>query len=90
MFLWKSSSHKIFHHVIKLSKLSLIDRFQFLSSSLDGLVRNLYQDGFKYLIQEFDNNILDLLKQKGFYLDECMNDSEKFFKKLSCKAKFYS
>ena len=71
-------------------KLSLIDRFQFLSSSLDGLVRNLYQDGFKYLIQEFDNNILDLLKKKGFYLDECMNDSEKFFKKLSCKAKFYS
>ena len=53
-------------------------------------MRNLYQDGFKYLIQEFDNNILDLLKQKGFYLDECMNDSEKFFKKLSCKAKFYS
>ena len=90
MFLWKSSSHKIFHHVIKLSKLSLIDRFQFLSSSLDGLVRNLYQDSFKYLIQEFDNNILDLLKKKGFYLDECMNDSEKFFKKLSCKAKFYS
>ena len=90
MFLWKSSSHKIFYHVIKLSKLSLIDRFQFLSSSLDGLVRNLYQDGFKYLIQEFDNNILDLLKKKGFYLDECMNDSEKFFKKLSCKAKFYS
>ena len=78
MFLWKSSSHKIFHHVIKLSKLSLIDRFQFLSSSLDGLVKNLYQDGFKHLIQEFDNNILDLLKQKGFYLDEYMNDFEKF------------
>ena len=59
-------------------KLSLIDRFQFLSSSLDGLVKNLYRDGFKHLIQEFDNNILDLLKQKGFYLDEYMNDFEKF------------
>ena len=88
MFLWKSSSHKIFHHVIKLSKLSLIDRFQFLSSSLDGLVRNLYQDGFKYLIQEFDNNILDLLKKKDFILMNAWTILKSFLKNYLAKQSF--
>ena len=49
------------------NKLSFIVSFQFLSSSLDGLVKNLSKDNFKYLSQEFDNKILDLIKQKGFY-----------------------
>ena len=43
------------------SKLSFIDRFQFLSSSLDSLVKNSTKDGFKYLSKEFDNNVLDLV-----------------------------
>ena len=46
------------------NKLGFIDSFQFLSSSLDSLVKNLNKDGFKYLSQEFDNNRLDLVKQK--------------------------
>ena len=46
------------------NKLSFIDSFQFLSSSLDSLVKTLSKDDFKYLSQEFDNNILDLVKQK--------------------------
>ena len=45
--------------------LSLIDSFKFLSFSLDNLVKNLGKDDFKYLSQEFDSNILDLVKQKG-------------------------
>ena len=45
------------------NKLSFIDSFQFLSSSLDSLVKNLDKDNFKYLSQEFDNNVLDLVKQ---------------------------
>ena len=57
------------------NKLSYIDRFQFLSSSLDSLVKNFDKDDFKYLSQEFDNNVLDLFKQKGFYLYEFMPDS---------------
>ena len=44
------------------NKLSFIDSFQFLSSSLDSLVKNLGKDNFKYLSQEFDNNVLDLAK----------------------------
>ena len=39
------------------NKLSFIDSFQFLSSSLHSLVKNLNKDDFKYLSQEFDNSI---------------------------------
>ena len=49
------------------NKFSFIDSFQFLSSPLDTLVKILGKDDFKYLSQEFDNNVLDLVKQKGFY-----------------------
>ena len=72
------------------NKLSFIDSFQFLSSSLDSLVKNLAKDDFKYLSQEFDNNILDLVKQKRFYPYEYMSDFEKFKEELQIKEKFYS
>ena len=49
------------------NKLTFIDNSQFLSFSLDSLVKNLNKDDFNYLSQEFDNNVLDLVKQKGFY-----------------------
>ena len=50
------------------NKLSFIDSFQFLSSSLDSLVKNLNQDDFRYLSQEYDNNVLDLVNKKDFIL----------------------
>ena len=43
-------------------KSRFIDSFQFLGSSLDNLVKNLSKDDFKYLSQEFDNKVLDLVK----------------------------
>ena len=55
------------------SKLSFID-----SSSLDNIAKNLDKDDFKYISQEFDNNVLDLIKQKEFYPYACMSDFEKF------------
>ena len=67
------------------NKLSFIDSFQFLSYSLDSLVKNLVNDDFKYLSQEFDNNVLDQVKQKGFYPYEYMNYFEKFKEQLPCK-----
>ena len=56
------------------NKLSFIDSFQFLSCSLDSLVTNLSKNDFKYFSQEFHNNILDLVKQKGFYSYGNMSD----------------
>ena len=44
-------------------KLGFIDSFPVLSSLLDSLVKNLNKDDFKYLNQQFDHNILDLLDQ---------------------------
>ena len=72
------------------NNLSFIDSFQFLSSSLDSLVKNLAKYDFKYLSQEIDNNVLDLVKQKGFYPYEYMSDFEKFKEQLPSKEKFYS
>ena len=71
-------------------RLTFIDNFQFLSSSLNSLVKNLSKNDFKYLSQEFHNNVLDLVKQKGFYPYEYTNDFEKFKEELPSKEKFYS
>ena len=71
------------------NKISFIDSFQFLSSSLDSLVRNFNKDDFKYLGQKFDTNVLDLVKKKGFYPFEYMITFEKFEEKLPSNEKFY-
>ena len=39
------------------NKLTFIDSFQFLSSSLDILIKNINKNDFKYLNQEFDIDI---------------------------------
>ena len=65
------------------NKLSFIDNFQFLSSSISSLLKKLRQDELKYLNQEFDNNVLDLIKQEGFYPYEHMSDFEKFKEKIA-------
>ena len=67
-----------------------IDRFQLLTSLLDGLVKNLSNDDFKCLSQEFGDNLLDLVKQKAFYPYEYMGNFEKFKEQLPSKEKFYS
>ena len=59
------------------NKLRFIDSFQFRSLSLDGLVKNWVKDDFKYLNQEFGNNVLDLVKQEGLHSYEYINDLEK-------------
>ena len=40
--------------------------------------------------QEFDNNVLDIDKQKGFYPYKYMSDSEKFKENLPTIEKLYS
>ena len=73
-----------------INNLGFIDSFQFAISSLDRLIKNLNKDYFKYLSQEFDNNVLNLVKQKGFYTHEYMTHFEKFKEQLRSKEKFYS
>ena len=63
-----------------------IDRIQFMNSSLYKLVKNLSDEDFKYLIEEFGSENLELLKQKGDYPYEYMNSLERFNKeKLPAK-----
>ena len=69
---------------------NFVNSFQFLRLSLDSLVKNLNKDDFKYLSQEFDNNLLDLVKLKEFYHYVYMSDFEKFKKELTSKENFYS
>jgi len=60
--------------------LNFIDSFQFMSTSLENLVKNLKASGldkFKYIQQAFDNNS-ELLTQKGIYPYSFMDKWEKF------------
>ena len=70
--------------------LIFINSFQCLSCTLDSLVKNMAKADFKYLSQEFDSNVLDLVKRKGFYAYEHMSGYKKFEEKLPSKEKFYS
>ena len=72
------------------NKPSFIDSFPFLSSLLDSLVKNLAKYDFKYMSQEFDNNVLDLVKQKEFEPFEYVSDFEKFKEQLGSKETLYS
>ena len=71
-------------------KLAFIDSFQFLRSSLDSLSKNLGKNDFKRLSQEFDSEVLGLVKQNGLYPYEYMSGFEKLKKRVPIKEKFYS
>ena len=58
--------------------LVFINSMQFMNSSLDKLVKNLSDEDFKYLVEEFGSENLELLKQKGDYPYEYMNSFERF------------
>ena len=58
--------------------LVFIDSMQFMSFGLDKLVKKLSDEDFKYLVEKFGSENLELLKQKGDYLYECMNSFERF------------
>ena len=45
--------------------LVFIDSMLFMNSSLDSLVKNLSDNDFKYLSEEFSGEFLELVKQKG-------------------------
>ena len=58
---------KITWHFFLNKNLVFIDSMQYISSSLDKLVKNLPDQDFKYLVEEFCSKSLKLLKQKMAY-----------------------
>ena len=68
-----------------------IDSMEFMNPRLDKLVENLSVKHFKYVVEEFGSENLDLLKQEGAYPYEYMNSFERFNeKKLPARKYFYS
>ena len=68
-----------------------IDSTQFMNFSLDKLVKNLSDEDFKYLVEEFGSENLELLKQKDAYPYEYMNSFGRFNKKkLPARKYLYS
>ena len=62
-----------------------------MNSSLEKLLRNLADNDFKYLAQEFGSKDLELLKQKDAYPYEYMDSFKRFSEeKLPGKEYFYS
>ena len=76
-------------HFFLNKNLVFIDSMQFMNSSLDKLVKNLSDEDFKYLVEEFGSENLEILKQKGGYPYEYMNSFERFNeKKIACQKIF--
>ena len=64
---------------------------QFMNSRLESLVKNLSDNDFKYLFEEFSGEFLKLVKQKGVYLYEFIDSFKKSSEsKLPNRCKFFS
>ena len=62
-----------------------------MNCSLDKLVKNLSDEDFKYLVEKFGSENLELLKQKGAYPYKYMNSFKRFNEeKLPAKKYFFS
>ena len=62
-----------------------------MNSSLDKSIKNLSDEDFKYLVEEFGSENLELLKQKGAYPYKYVNSFERFNEeKLPARKYFYS
>ena len=69
--------------------LVFIDSMQFMNSSLDKLVKNLVDKGFKHLVKEFGIENLKTLEQKGAYTYEYMNSFKRFNEDKLCARKYF-
>ena len=58
-----------------------------MNSSFDKLVKNLSDKDFKYFVEEFGSENLELLKQNGDYPYLYMNNCEKFIEE-KCQKLF--
>ena len=71
--------------------LVIIDSMQFMNSSLDSLVKNLLDNDFKYLSEEFSGEFLRLGKLKGVYPHDYIDSFKKFSEnKLPDRCKIFN
>ena len=71
--------------------LVLIDSMQFMDFSLDKIVKNLSDEDFKYLVEKFGSQNLELLEQNGDYPYEYINSFERFNEEnIIARKIFYS
>ena len=70
--------------------LVFLDSFQFMSSSLDNLVKNLPDEAFKYTKQEFKKEQFNLMKQKGIYPYDHMDSSTGSMKPNYLKSRTFT
>ena len=71
--------------------LVFVDSMQFMNSSLDSLVKNLSNNDFKCLPEEFSGKFLELVKEKGVYPYEYMNNFKNVSEdKLPDKCELFS
>ena len=71
--------------------LIFIDCMLFVNSGLDKLVKNLNDEDFRYLSEEFSGEQLKLVKEKGIYPYEYTNSFKRFSgNTLPDKNKFFS
>ena len=61
---------------------------QCMNSSFYKLVKNLSNEDFKYLVEEFGSKNIEPLKQKGDYPYKYMNSFERLNEKI-CLLKFF-
>ena len=76
--MWKLCNTKWARKIYGLfsnKNLVFIDSMQFMNSGIHKLVKNLLDDDFKYLNEEFGSENLELIKQKGAYPYDYMNSS---------------
>ena len=60
-----------------------------MNYSLDKLVKNLSDEDFKYLREEFGSENLEILKRKGAYRYEYMNSFKRFDEEKLCARKYF-
>ena len=66
-----------------------IDSMQFINSSLDVLFKNLSNNDFRYLSQEFSGDLLELVKRKGVYPYEYMDSFKMLFDEIKLNFKVF-
>ena len=86
--------HEFYYSTTKSKGINLrlplvfIDSVHLLNNFLDNLVKNLCENDFCHLSQEFNANLLDLLNKNIIFPYDSWNSFEKFIEGLPSKHKF--